>query len=323
MIERIGALLKHETAGDPMGGLKWTRKSTVKIAEELLKQGIQVSAKTVARLLRQMDYSLRVNQKRLESGNRHPPSRQQRDRQFQHITELRESFTETGQPIISIDTKKKELIGNFKNAGCSWEQKPIAVLDHDFRSDASAIAVPYGIYDCQNNHGLVCVGTSADTPAFAVDAIEYWWVHERPLYFPKATQLLILADCGGSNGNRARVFKWRLHQQLCQSHAVTVTLCHYPPGASKWNPIEHRLFSELSKNWQGQPLRTVGTMLNYIRTTHTISGLNVSAHLMRRKYATGERVPDKQFKRLSLQRYGPLPDWNYTLSPLNGELIFS
>lgn len=306
-----------------MGDLKWTRKSTTKIARELQQEGIEVSAKTVGRLLRQMNYSLRVNQKKLESGNRNPPSRQQRDSQFQHISHMRESFAEAGQPVISIDTKKKELIGNFRNAGSSWEQKPIAVFDHDFRSDASAIAVPYGIYDCQNNRGLVCVGTSADTPAFAVDAIEHWWVHQRPLHFPNATELLILADCGGSNGNRARVFKWRLHQRLCQSHAITVTLCHYPPGASKWNPIEHRLFSEISKNWQGQPLRTVGTMLNYIRTTQTKSGLCVNAHFVRRKYSKGERVPQKQFARLPIDRNQALPDWNYTLAPTNGEVIFS
>jgi len=306
-----------------MGGLKWTRKSTGKIAVELLKEGINVCAKTVGRLLRQMNYSLRVNHKILESGNRNPPSRQQRDRQFQHIRQVRESFIEAGRPIISIDTKKKELIGNFKNAGRSWEREPIAVLDHDFRSDARAIAVPYGIYDCQNNRGLVCVGTSAETPAFAVDAIEYWWAHERPLHFPNATELLVLADCGGANGSRARVFKWRLHQQLCQRHQVTVTLCHYPPGASKWNPIEHRLFSEISKNWQGKPLLTVGTMLNCIRSTRTGSGLHVEAHLMRKRYAKGERVSDKQFNRVPLDRDETLPDWNYTLAPVNGEVVFS
>jgi Rhodopirellula transposase DDE domain len=306
-----------------MGGLKWTRKSTTKIARELQAEGIEVSPKTVGRLLRQMNYSLRVNQKKLESGNRNPPSRQQRDSQFQYISHMRDSFIEARQPIISIDTKKKELIGNFRNAGSSWVQEPVAVMDHDFRSDASAIAVPYGIYDCQNNRGLVCVGTSADTPAFAVDAIQYWWVHQRPLHFPNATELLILADCGGSNGHRARVFKWRLHQQLCLSQEITVTLCHYPPGASKWNPIEHRLFSEISKNWQGQPLRTVATMLNYIRTTQTASGLSVSAHFMRRKYKKGERVSDKQFNRLPLRRDQAAPNWNYTLEPALGKVIFS
>lgn len=306
-----------------MGGLKWTRKSTRKIAQQLQKQGIQVSAKSVGRLLRKMNYSLRVNQKKLESGIRHPPSRQKRDSQFQHIAQMRESFLQAGQPIISVDTKKKELIGNFRNGGRAWEKQPIAVLDHDFRSDASAIAVPYGIYDCQNNRGLICVGTSAETPSLAVDAIEYWWVHERPLSFPKATELLILADCGGANGCRARVFKWRLHQQLCRPHEVTVSLCHYPPGASKWNPIEHRLFSEISKNWQGKPLLTVGTMLNYIRTTATNTGLQVGAHLMRRKYQKGERVSEKEFDRLPLSRNEASPDWNYTLAPINGEVIFS
>ena len=306
-----------------MGGFQWTRKSTPKIARELLKQGIKVSPNTVGRLLREMNYSLRVNEKKIESGNRNPPSRQKRDSQFQHIAQVRESFLQSGQPIISIDTKKKELIGNFRNAGCSWEKQPIAVLDHDFRSDARAIAAPYGIYDCQNNRGLVCVGTSADTPAFAVDAIEYWWTHHRPLHFNKATELLILADCGGSNGYRLRMFKWHLYQQLCLSHQVSVTLCHYPPGASKWNPIEHRLFSEISKNWRGKPLLTLGTMLNYIRTTETKSGLEVDAHLMRRKYKKGERISNKQFKNLPLSRDEALPDWNYKLIPGNGEVIFA
>ena len=150
-----------------------------------------------------------------------------------------------------------------------------------------------------------------------------WWIQERPRRFPNATELLILADCGGSNGNRARVFKWRLHQQLCQGHKVRVTLCHYPPGASKWNPIEHRLFSEISKNWQGQPLCTVATMLNYIRTTRTHSGLEVSAHFMRKKYEKGERVSDKQFAQLPLSRDAALPNWNYKLAPSTGEVIFS
>lgn len=306
-----------------MSGLKWTRKSTGKIARELRKGGIHVSGKTVGRLLGLMNYSLQVNQKRLESGNPHPPPKEKRNRQFKHIARERESFVQRNQPIISIDTKKKELIGNFRNGGRSWEREPIGVLDHDFRSDASAIAVPYGIYDCQNNRGLVCVGTSAETPALAVDAIEYWWVHKRPVSFPQATELLILADCGGANGCRGRVFKWRLHQQLCQAHDVTVTLCHYPPGASKWNPIEHRLFSEISKNWQACPLLTIPTMLNYIRTTATASGLRVDAHLMRRRYEKGERVSDKNFDHLPLLRHPALPDWNYKLSPRNGEVILS
>lgn len=306
-----------------MGGLKWTRKSTGRIAQELDRYGICVSAKTVGRLLRQMNYSLQVNAKKIESGIRHPPSRQKRNRQFQHIAQMRKSFAQAGQPVISIDTKKKELIGNFRNPGRSWQKEPVAVFDHDFRSDASSIAVPYGIYDCQNNRGLVCVGTAAETPALAVDAIEYWWVHERPLRFPKASQLLILADCGGANACRARVFKWRLHRQLCQPYGVSLTLCHYPPGASKWNPIEHRLFSEISKNWQGRPLVTLGTMLNYIRTTATTSGLEVNAHLLRKKYQKGERLTDRQFNQLPLSRDRALPDWNYTLAPKKGEVIFS
>lgn len=306
-----------------MGGLKWTRKSTVQIALQLRKEGIEVCAGTVRRLLRKMSYSLRVNCKKLESGNRNPPSPKKRDQQFRHIAQIRQSFTQAGQPVISIDTKKKELIGNFKKEGRTWRKDTIDVFDHDFRTDASALAVPFGILDDRNNRGLICVGTSAETPALAVDAIEYWWVNERPLHFPDATRLLILADCGGANGHRLRVFKWRLQQQLCQKHQVTLTLCHYPPGASKWNPIEHRLFAEITKNWHGQPLLTLGTMFNYIRTTRTKSGLHVNAHWMRKKYEKGERVSDRELDQVPIQRDKTLPEWNYVIAPRNGEVILA
>lgn len=314
-MSRIEELLKHETAGDPITGLKWTRKTTEKIAQELGKKELVVSPNTVARLLKAMDFSLRVNRKKIESGNKNPPKPEDRDRQFEYIRKVREAFAQRGNPIVSVDAKKKELIGNFKNHGRSWERDPVAVYDHDFRSDAVGRAVPYGVYDTEANLGFLAVGVSSETAAFAVDALEFWWVNEGGIRYPKSTELLILADCGGANGARSRVFKYRIQKQLCDGHELTVTVCHYPPGASKWNPIEHRLFSEISKNWAGKPLLTFQVMLNCIRTTKTETGLKVKARLMRRKYETGEKVSDAQMDKISLHRHNALPDWNYTISP--------
>lgn len=307
--------MTHETAGDPMTGLKWTKKTTQKIADELNSIGIRVSPKTVARLLKQMGFSLRVNQKKIESGNKNPPDPRIRDQQFQYIRQLRDRYAGEGNPTISVDTKKKELIGNFKNPGRTWEQSATQVKDHDFRSDADGIAVPYGIYDTGRNAGAVFLGTTSDTPAFAVDCIETWWTLYGCKQYPQAKELLILADSGGSNSARSRVWKYRLHQKLCKEHDLTVTVCHYPPGASKWNPIEHRLFSEISKNWSAKPLDSFETALKYIRTTKTSSGLNVKARLITKKYAKGEKVPNSEMNQLPLKQYPPLPDWNYTLVP--------
>lgn len=307
--------MTHETAGDPMTGLKWTKKTTQKIADELNSIGIHVSPKTVARLLKQMRFSLRVNQKKLESGNKNPPDPRIRDQQFQYIRQLRDRYALEGNPTISVDTKKKELIGNFKNPGRTWEQVATEVKDHDFRSDADGIAVPYGIYDTERNAGAVFLGTTSDTPAFAVDCIEKWWALYGCKQYPQARQLLILADSGGSNSPRSRVWKYGLHQKLCKEHDLTVTVCHYPPGASKWNPIEHRLFSEISKNWSGKPLDTFETALKYIRTTKSSAGLNVRARLITKRYTKGEKVANPEMKQLPLRQHPSLPDWNYTLAP--------
>jgi len=320
-MNRIEDLMKHETAGDPMTGLKWTRRTTQKIAKLLKKLGIKVSPNTVARLLKKLGYSLRVNAKKIESGSKNPPTPEERNQQFEHISQKRETFARNGNPIISIDTKKKELIGNFKNNGRSWEEEPVPVNDHDFPSDADGIAVPYGIYDTQANRGFVMVGIGAETPAFAVDAIEYWWANCGRKSYPEATELLILADGGGCNGARSRVFKYRLQSQLCDRYDLEVTVCHYPPGASKWNPIEHRLFSEISKNWAGRPLDTYQTALNYIRTTRTASGLRTKARLSRKRYRKGEKVPENEMKRLALSRHRTLPNWNYSLYPRKCEII--
>ena len=302
--------MQHETAGAPMSGLKWTHRTTVKIAGELQSLGIKVSARTVARLLRQMGFSLRVNQKKLARRS-HPD----RNAQFKHIAALREEATAADMPLISVDTKKKELIGTFLNPGAKWDREPVRVNDHDFRSEADGIAVPYGIYDLHSNCGTLFVGTSFDTPEFAVDCIERWWRSEGCRRFPQAPALAILADGGGSNSATSRAWKYGLQHQLCNRHGLTVTVAHYPAGTSKWNPIEHRLFSELSKNWAGRPLDSLETMAKYARSTTTKTGLRVRANLVRRQYRKGCKITDAEMKALAITKDEALPKWNYTIVP--------
>jgi hypothetical protein len=276
--------------------------------------GIDVSSNTVCRLLKGMGFSLRVNAKQLASGAANPDP-EKRNRQFEYIGNLREQFASQGLPTISVDTKKKELIGNFKNHGKLWQQTPIAVYDHDFPTHAVGKAVPYGIYDTQKNSGTVFVGHSADTPSFAVECIQKWWRKYGKKQYPEKTKLLIVADSGGSNGYRSRVWKYQIQKQLCDEHGLSVQICHYPPGTSKWNPIEHRLFSEISKNWAGHPLKSFETVLKYIRTTKTSTGLTVKAHFVKKKYKTGEKVSDKQMKEIKIEKHHQLTDWNYKLTP--------
>jgi hypothetical protein len=310
VIESIHALMEHDTAGDPMTGIRWTRRTTEKIAEELAKIGIHVCANTVAKLLKELDYRLRVNHKKL-SGTKDPS----RDEQFAYIAAQRRSFAERGLPIISIDSKKRELVGNFKNAGATWCTQPTLVNDHDFPSDADGVALPYGIYDLTANHGCLFVGTSHDTPAFAVDNLDRWWNYHGRRRYPAARELLALADSGGSNGARTRAWKHALQERLCDRHGLTVTVCHYPTSASKWNPIEHRMFSEISKNWAGQPLDRYETILNYARTTRTSTGLRINAYLVDTDYQTGVKISDAAMKQLRLQPHDTQPTRNYTLSP--------
>ena len=302
--------MRHDTAGDPMSGLKWTRKTTSNIAEQLNTLGIAVSGNTVGRLLKAMDYRLRVNRKQIASTK--SPDRNQ---QFLHIGRQRERFAAQGLPIISVDAKKKELIGNFKNGGAKWDRQPIPVKDHDFRSEATALVTPYGIYDMQANRGSVFLGTSHDTPDFAVDAIAQWWRQEGSKRYPAAQEIFILADGGGSNGSRCRAWKKAIQDTICIPMGLTVTVSHYPPGASKWNPIEHRLFSQISRNWAGEPLTNIEKALNFIRTTKTKSGLVVNAQLLAGNYDKGKRISDSQMKRLNLARHSTLSRWNYTLHP--------
>jgi len=302
--------MKHETAGDPMTGLKWTRRTTVKIAEELGKLGIRVSANTVGKLLKQMGFSLRVNHKKLSGG-----SGADRDEQFVYIAELREHFAQNGNPVVSIDTKKKELVGNFKNPGKAWSSEPVLVNDHDFPSTAFGKAVPYGVYDVGANCGTLFVGTSHDTPDFAVDNLGRWWTGEGQHRYRDATEILVLADGGGSNGPRCRAFKYALQRRICDMHELTVTVCHYPTGASKWNPIEHLFFSEISKNWAGRPLDSYDTIVNYARSTRTATGLTVRAHLIQDSYPKGVKISDTQMREIVFKPHETQPHRNYTICP--------
>lgn len=301
--------MKNEIAGDPMTGLKWTRRTTQKIADELQALGIRVCPKTVGRLLKQMGFSLRVNHKKLARSG------PDRDEQFAYIAEMRESFAQQGLPIVSVDTKKKELVGNFKNGGANWQRVPVLVNDHDFRSDAKGIAIPYGIYDVQANRGFVFVGMSYETSEFAVQSLAKWWIYDGRRRYPEARKILILADVGGCNGSQRRAWKYELQNRLCDRFGIAVTVCHYPTAASKWNPIEHRLFSEISKNWAGRPLDSYEVILNYIRTTTTSKGLRVKAYLDKTFYTKGLKISDREMKTLNLAKRQIQPKRNYTLSP--------
>lgn len=304
-------MVEPETAGDPMSEQKWLRSSLRSLSERLAQAGHQASAPTVRRILQAHDYALRVNAKEKESGSQHP----ERDTQFGYIESQKQAFMAAGDPIISVDTKKKELIGNFKNPGQAWQQEAEAVNVHDFLSEALGRGVPYGIYDVQQNHGVVYVGHSADTAEFAVDAIKQWWLEYGQKTYPLSTKLLILADAGGSNGCRPRLWKEQLQSQLSDALGLSITVCHYPTGCSKWNPIEHRLFSFISLNWAGEPLRTFETMLNLIRGTSTRTGLKVSAHLLEGVFETGKKVTDAVMKSLNMTRHTTCSQWNYTIRP--------
>jgi len=302
--------MKPETAGDPINGLKWTRKTTAKIAKTLQNYGIHVGRNTVGRLLKQMNFRLRVNHKKRSTA-----SPKDRDRQFRLIKRRRNAFARSGDPVLSVDCKKKELVGNFKNAGVTWKQKANETLAHDFRSDAEGFAVPYGLYDTEANRGLIVVGTSRETPVFVVDCIVSWWQTEGRKRYPESNNLLILADGGGGNRSTCQVWRSYLQKKLCDPYGLTVTVCHYPPGASKWNPVEHFLFSRISANWQGEPLDSYEKILKFIRTTKTETGLNVRATLNTRSYPKGVQIPAKELESLSIRKHRILPKWNYTITP--------
>jgi hypothetical protein len=287
------------------------RSSLRSLRGKLVGAGHSVSTPTVGRLLRDLGYALHVNTKKIEASSNHPD----REEQFEYIATQRAAFTAAGLPILSVDTKKKELVGNFRNAGQAWTREPSAVNVHDYPHDATGRAVPYGVYDVTTNRGLICLGTSGDTPAFAVDTISTWWQAEGETGYPEADQLLLLADAGGSNGCQIRAWKERVQVQICDRFGLTVTVCHYPTGCSKWNPIEHRLFSQISRNWAGVPLRTWDTLLAFIRGTTTAKGLVVQAVFQPGDYPIGQKVSDDQMATLNIERHAVCPIWNYTIRP--------
>jgi hypothetical protein len=310
----LQALVAPETAGDPMSAQTWVRSSLRTLSRRLGEAGHAASPPTVGRMLTQMKYSLHVNAKKIEARATHPD----RAAQFDYIAEQCALFKDAGWPIISVDTKKKELIGAFKNNGRAWCRDAEAVNVHDFLSEAVGRAVPYGVYDVQHHRGTVYVGTSGDTAQFAVDAIARWWQTQGQGAYPPAEDLLILADGGGSNDARSRLWKQQLQEHLCDGLGLRVTVCHYPTGCSKWNPIEHRLFGPISLNWAGHPLRTVETMLAYIRGTTTATGLAVRAERLDGVYPTGQRIAEREVKTWDVRKHDICPAWNYTISPRTG-----
>jgi hypothetical protein len=299
-------LVDPETAGNPCSEEKWVLSRLRALSKKL--DG-RASPTTIGRLLREQKFGQRSHRKVLHTGKSHL----ERDRQFRHIKEQRGEFRQCGDPHISVDTKKKELIGQFKNPGQTWCREAEKVNDHDFFSDSLGRAAPYGIYDQERNEGHVCVTTSSDTPDLAVDAIRDWWrLHKR--HYSKAKRLMIEADSGGSNGARSRRYK-KLLQDFVDESKLEITVCHYPPGASKWNPIEHRLFSQISATWAGYVLSTLLILLGFIRRTTTTTGLKVTATHMDRTYQTGLKVSNAEFKTINLTRHNVCPQWNYTIRP--------
>jgi hypothetical protein len=305
------ALIEPTTRGDPESPLRWTCKSTAQLAHELTRQRHPVSPRTVATLLKGAGYSLQANQKTRE-GAAHPD----RDAQFRYLAGLITTCHQHGQPAISVDTKKKELVGDFKNGGREWRPhgQPLPVRVHDFLDRELGKAIPYGVYDLANNEGWVSVGIDHDTAEFAVNAIRLWWTRMGRHRFPRARTILITADGGGSNGPRSRLWKWAL-QRLADDFDLTLSVCHFPPGTSKWNQIEHRLFSFISQNWRGKPLVSHQAIVNLIAATTTRTGLRVKAALDTRRYETALPVPDEVFARLRITPHTFHGDWNYTIAP--------
>jgi hypothetical protein len=311
--EKLENLVEPLTRGDPMSPLRWTCKSTRRLANELTRLGFTVSSRIVRILLHEMGYSLQGNCKTIE-GKQHPD----RNGQFEYINSRVKKEMRAAQPVISVDTKKKELIGNYANAGKQWLQRGNArrVNGHDFPVASIPRAYPYGIYELKRNRGFVNIGTDHDTASFAVASIRAWWRKEGRIAYPKGKRLLITADAGGSNGTRLRLWKWEL-QRLADEWHMPISVCHFPPGTSKWNKVEHRLFSFISSNWRGEPLTDYATVVNLIAKTTTSTGLKVSCRLDHRRYPVGRKISDKDFAKINLVRNKYHGDWNYTIRPRN------
>jgi transposase len=304
-------LLDSSTAGSPTSPLRWTSKSCQHLADELQRQGHQVSERTVNRLLHELDYSLQANRKTKEGGD-HPD----RDAQFKQINSQGRAFQRRGQPVISVDAKKRELIGDFKQAGREWHPKgePVKVRVYDFEDQELGHAIPYGVYDLTSNQGWVSVGIDHDTAEFATETIRRWWLEMGLKLYPKATELLLTADGGGSNSSRSRLWKVCL-QGLADELGLQITVCHFPPGTSKWNKIEHRMFCHITQNWRGEPLVSRAVIVNLIGNTTTRTGLKVRADLNLNSYPTGIKVTDEELSEVNIKKDKFHGEWNYTIMP--------
>ncbi len=311
LLVALEKMVDPATRGDPSEPLRWTCSSASRLAEELRAAGHPVSERTVNRMLHHAGYSLQANRKTLE-GNQHPD----RDAQFKYINRRVKAFQKLGQPIVSVDAKKKELVGKYKNNGKEWKRKgrPEAVNVHDFPDKDLGKAIPYGIYDLTNDTGWVSVGVDHDTATFAVETLRRWWRKMGSQVYPGARRLLITADGGGSNGSRNRLWKWEL-QKLADDTKLQVCVCHFPPGTSKWNKIEHRMFCHITQNWRGRPLTSHEVIVNLIGHTTTKSGLALRSELDENSYPTGQPVTDEQMASLSLERDNFHGEWNYRFSP--------
>lgn len=311
LLKDLESLVESSTLGDPQCPLLWTSKGIRNLAEELVAQGHQVSYRTVARLLHQMGYSLQANRKTRE-GDSHPD----RDAQFEHINKKVRAFQRRKQPVVSIDTKKKELVGDFKNSGREWRPQgsPEAVRVHDFRDKELGIAIPYGVYDMTLNEGWVSVGIDHDTAQFATQTLRRWWQNMGSRVYPKARELLVTADAGGSNGSRSRLWKVAL-QELADEIGLRICVCHFPPGTSKWNKIEHRMFCHITENWRGKPLVSRAVIVNLIGNTKTRTGLRIKAELDTNSYETGIKVTDEELAAVQIKKDSFHGEWNYTISP--------
>jgi len=312
LVESLENLIEPSTRGDPESPLRWTCKSVRSLAAALEDKGHHIGRQSVANILHELEYSLQANRKTSEGKADHPD----RDAQFQHINGYAKKFLRKGMPVISVDTKKKELVGKYKNNGQEWAKKsrPVKVLSHDFPDPKVSKAVPYGVYDIGRNTGWVNVGTTADTAEFAVESIRQWWKKMGKKRYPKTKGILICADSGGSNGYRLHLWKREL-QRFCNTERLAVSVCHFPPGTSKWNKIEHRLFSYISMNWRGRPLTDYCTVVNLIASTTTKTGLTVRARLDRRSYQKGIKVSAKEILELNIDRHKFHGEWNYTIKP--------
>lgn len=311
VITAMEKIFEESTAGDPMSHLRWTSKSVRNISNEISSMGHDISRSTVHRMLVEQGYSLQSNRKTL--SKKESPDR---DKQFHHINDTVSRFMEANLPVVSVDAKKKELVGKFKNNGREWQKKgkPTKVSTYDFRSDAEGVAIPYGTYDIARNEGFVNIGISHNTAEFAVNSIEQWWERIGKKQYPNAGKLLICADGGGSNGSKNRLWKSCL-QKFATKKGVSVYVCHYPPGASKWNKIEHRMFSYISMNWRGKPLETYETVVSLIANTTTTKGLKIKAKVDPKKYKKGIKISDEDFGALKLHFDKLFPKWNYRLEP--------